>query len=48
MQREDFCDNHLLDFPLHHAVDRFDSPLQNAVAIFDSPLHDAAVSQTSI
>ncbi len=29
-------------FPLHHAVERFDSPLQSAAARCDSPLHNAA------
>ncbi len=42
MQREDFCNNHWLDFLLHHTAERFDSPLQNAAARFDSPLHNAA------
>jgi hypothetical protein len=40
MQQEDFCDNHLLDSPLHHAAKR--SSLQNAAARFDYLLLHAA------
>ncbi len=59
MRRGDFCRNHWVDFPLHHAAARLDSLLQNAVERFDSllhdeaerfgsPLHNSAGSQTSI
>ncbi len=48
MQQEDFCNNHWLDSPLHHTVERFDFPLQNAVARFDFPLQNAAVRFDSV